>query len=37
LLYFADISYDEAVEYVPGFAVSDREIKNALTAFGLEK
>jgi len=37
LLYFADINYSEAVVYLPGFAVSDQKIKEALTAFALEK
>ncbi|MCX6794570.1 MAG: nucleotidyl transferase AbiEii/AbiGii toxin family protein [Candidatus Falkowbacteria bacterium] len=30
LAYFSDIDYSEAVEYLPGFAVSDRVIKQSL-------
>lgn len=37
LLYFDDVNYEEKVEYLPGFAVSDEVIKKALTEFSLEK
>jgi hypothetical protein len=36
LIYFDDVNYDEEVEYLPGFAVSDEEIKKALVEFSLE-
>lgn len=35
LAYFGDISYEEKVEYLPGFKVSDKEIKKKLTEFSL--
>jgi hypothetical protein len=31
LCYFGDIKYDEQVEFMPGFEVSDEEVKNFLT------
>lgn len=31
LCYFADIKYDEQVEFMPGFEVSEEEVKNFLT------
>lgn len=37
LLYFDDVNYEEEVEYLPGFAVSDKEIKKRLIEFSLEK
>jgi hypothetical protein len=36
LTYLDDVNYDEEVEYLPGFAVSDEEIKKALVEFSLE-
>ena len=36
LSYFKDINYDEKVEFLPGFAVSDKKIKSALVAFSLK-
>ena len=35
LTYFDDISYVEKIEFLPGFAVSDRVIKKALIEFSL--
>lgn len=37
LLYFDDVNYEEEVEYLPGFAVSDEEIKKRLIEFSLAK
>lgn len=37
LLYFDDVNYEEEVEYLPGFAVSDEAVKKALIEFSLEK
>ncbi|OHA59984.1 MAG: hypothetical protein A2607_01705 [Candidatus Vogelbacteria bacterium RIFOXYD1_FULL_42_15] len=34
--YFQDINYSEVVEFLPGFEVSEQEIKDKLTAFSLE-
>lgn len=36
LAYFADISYAEEVEFMPGFAVSDGKIKKSLVEFSLK-
>ncbi len=33
--YFADVSYIESVEYMPGFEVSDEEVKSKLVEFSL--
>ncbi|HBU06853.1 MAG TPA: hypothetical protein DEB09_02110 [Candidatus Magasanikbacteria bacterium] len=35
LSYFADINYSETVEFLPGFAISDKKIKNGLIEFAL--
>lgn len=35
LVYFEGINYSEEIEYLPGFKVSDKEIKKALTEFSL--
>ncbi len=35
LAYFKDINYSEEVEFLPGFAVSDKKIKKALVEFSL--
>lgn len=35
LAYFKDINYSEEVEFMPGFAVSDKEIKKELIKFSL--
>ncbi|MBI5469961.1 nucleotidyl transferase AbiEii/AbiGii toxin family protein [Candidatus Kaiserbacteria bacterium] len=35
LSYFKDINYDEPVTFMPGFEVSEKEIKNKLTEFSL--
>ncbi|MBU1159702.1 nucleotidyl transferase AbiEii/AbiGii toxin family protein [Patescibacteria group bacterium] len=35
LAYFKDINYSEEVEFLPGFAVSDKEIKKELIKFSL--
>jgi hypothetical protein len=37
LLYFDDVNYEEEVEYLPGFAVSNKEIKKRLIEFSLAK
>lgn len=37
LSYFNDINYEEEIEFMPGFAVSDEKIKKALVEFSLEK
>lgn len=37
LSYFEDVNYEEEVEFLPGFAVSDKKIKKALVGFSLEK
>ena len=37
LSYLDDVNYDEKVEYLPGFAVSDEVVKKALIEFSLEK
>lgn len=37
LSYFGDINYEEEIEFMPGFAVSDEKIKKALVEFSLEK
>jgi len=37
LSYFNDVNYDEEVEFLPGFAVSDKKIKKALIEFSLER
>jgi hypothetical protein len=34
--YFNDVRYDEAVDFMPGFTVSDKEIKKKLIEFSLE-
>mgnify|MGYP001594009930 CR=1 FL=1 len=34
--YFSDIDYREQVEFLPGFAVSDKKIKKELVAFSLK-
>ena len=34
--YFADINYSEEVEFLPGFEISDQEIKESLINFSLE-
>jgi hypothetical protein len=34
--YFDDIRYNEAVEFMPGFEVSDEEIKNKLVEYSME-
>lgn len=36
LTYLDDVNYDEEVEYLPGFAVSDEVVKKALIEFSLE-
>ena len=36
LAYFDGINYEEPVEFLPGFEVSDEEVKNKLTKFSLE-
>lgn len=36
LSYFKDINYEETVKFLPGFEVSDEEIKNKLVDFSLE-
>jgi hypothetical protein len=33
--YFKDVNYSEEVEFLPGFKVSDKEIKKKLTEFSL--
>ena len=35
LAYFEGINYEEEVEYLPGFKVSDKEVKKALIEFSL--
>ena len=35
LSYFNDVNYEEEVEFLPGFAVSDKKIKKALIEFSL--
>lgn len=35
LSYFDDINYDEAVKFLPGFEVSDNEVKQKLVEFSL--
>jgi hypothetical protein len=35
LCYFADIRYDEQVEFMPGFEVSEEEVKDFLTEAAL--
>lgn len=35
LSYFDDVSYKEEIEYLPGFAVSDKKIKQALINYSL--
>jgi hypothetical protein len=35
--YFADVRYDEKIEFIPGFEVPDEEIKQALTEHSLER
>ncbi|HAI74339.1 MAG TPA: hypothetical protein DCS28_02210 [Candidatus Moranbacteria bacterium] len=37
LSYLDDVNYEEKVEYLPGFAVSDEFVKKALVEFSLEK
>lgn len=37
LAYFEDINYSEEVEFLPGFSVSDKEIKKQLIKFSLSK
>ncbi|MDE1941479.1 MAG: hypothetical protein KGI66_05135, partial [Patescibacteria group bacterium] len=37
LSYFDGIDYREAVEYMPGFEVSDEEIKRTLTALSVSE
>lgn len=37
LSYLEDVNYEEEVEFLPGFAVSDKKIKKALVEFSLEK
>lgn len=37
LSYLDDVNYEEKVEYLPGFAVSDEAVKKALVEFSLEK
>lgn len=37
LSYFDDINYDERVEFMPGFAVSDKKIKATLVEFSLQQ
>ena len=36
LSYFEDINYAEKIEYLPGFEVSDKEVKKALIEFSLK-
>lgn len=36
LTYLDDVNYDEEVEYLPGFAVSDAVVKKALVEFSLK-
>jgi len=36
LAYFDDINYREAVEFLPGLEVSEKEIKKKLVEFSLE-
>lgn len=36
LTYYEDINYDEKVEFLPGFEVSDEEIKDKLIKYSLE-
>ena len=36
LSYLDDVNYDEEVEYLPGFAVSDEAVRKALVEFALE-
>lgn len=36
LAYFKDIDYQEEVEYLPGFAISDEKVKKELIKFALE-
>lgn len=36
LSYFDDINYAESVEFMPGFAVSDKKIKQALIEFSIK-
>jgi len=35
LSYFNDVNYEEEIDFMPGFAVSDEKIKKALTEFSL--
>ena len=37
LAYFDDVNYSEEVEYLPGFEVSDEEVKKRLVEFSLAK
>lgn len=37
LAYLDDVNYDEEIEYLPGFEVSDKAIKKALIEFSLAK
>lgn len=37
LVYFDDVNYDEEVEYLPGFEISDEVVKKKLIEFSLEK
>ena len=37
LIYFEDISYKEVVEYLPGFEVTDDEVKKGLQELALDK
>lgn len=36
LSYFEDINYAEKIDYLPGFEISDKRIKEGLTKFSLE-
>lgn len=36
LAYFKDIDYQEEIEYLPGFAISDEKVKKELIKFALE-
>lgn len=36
LIYFDDISFQEEVEYLPGFEISEEEVKNSLIAMATE-
>ena len=37
LSYFNDVNYEEEVEFLPGFKISDEKIKKALVEFSLER